>query len=322
MELDLSIIIPCFNCEKTILKCLASIPMQLNPEVILVDDCSSDNTLQVIYNYIKTNNLTNVKVFRNSSNMGAGQTRNNGISKAGKKYIMFLDADDTLTKQFSTCISEILNKECDLDAVVFDALNATEKENRRLKMFYSSSIKEGYICTKEALVFIRAATWGKIYRRSIICDCAVRFGTIPRNEDLVFTKTAISHCKKILYTAEVLYVYYDNPQSLMNNKALLDERNALIAYREIEKKIDHKVFKQELNSIYFLEVVYASTKTVLIRTADDSKARNYYKKIKNKYNFSDIYFWRYDKKYILLSLLYRLRLFCVVRIMLGVKKNG
>jgi len=91
----ISIIIPMYNSENSIVRCLNSTINQeyLNFELILIDDCSSDNTINIATNFLNENNI-HYTLISNTENMGAGASRNIGISKARGRYIAFLDSDD------------------------------------------------------------------------------------------------------------------------------------------------------------------------------------------------------------------------------------
>ena len=91
-----SVIIPCFNAEKTIIRTLKSIDMQTinDYQVIIIDDGSTDNSEHVILKYIQNkNNFVYIK----QKNSGVSTARNKGITEAQGKYISFLDADDVCT---------------------------------------------------------------------------------------------------------------------------------------------------------------------------------------------------------------------------------
>ena len=95
--LGLSIIIPVFNAEKYLLKCINSILEQnihTSYEIILIDDASTDESL----NIIKTINSPHIKIQSLLSNSGPGSARNAGLKVAEGEYVFFLDADDTITK--------------------------------------------------------------------------------------------------------------------------------------------------------------------------------------------------------------------------------
>lgn len=92
---SVSVIIPAYNAGRTIVRALNSIENQsmLPKEVIVIDDCSSDNTNEVIREYIKNSRLT-IRHEIQTTNLGAGSARNVGWLLASEKYVAFLDADD------------------------------------------------------------------------------------------------------------------------------------------------------------------------------------------------------------------------------------
>jgi len=92
---SISVIIPTFNAEKTIRRALRSVENQslLPNEVIVVDDCSSDRTNEVIRDYMKESHLV-IRHEVQSTNSGAASARNAGWNLASEKYVAFLDADD------------------------------------------------------------------------------------------------------------------------------------------------------------------------------------------------------------------------------------
>src|SRR5690554_5768524 len=106
----LSIIIPLYNKENFILPVLRSITNRdKSVEVIIIEDCSTDNSFKITNKYINDNNLE-WKLFRNETNSGVSFTRNVGINKANGKYVMFLDADDEIT-DFNLLMNAVINME-------------------------------------------------------------------------------------------------------------------------------------------------------------------------------------------------------------------
>ena len=98
----LSLIIPVYNSEKYIIKCLNSIIpyMNDNTELIIIDDCSKDDSLKLINNYITKSKNKNIALLKNKSNIGAGLSRNEGLKIATGKYIGFIDSDDYVDKNY------------------------------------------------------------------------------------------------------------------------------------------------------------------------------------------------------------------------------
>jgi len=96
LQKNISVVIPCYNSEKSILKCLQSVIGQSYPvhEVLVVDDGSTDNTSELIINFINQNKLYGKVFLFKQKNSGPSAARNFGISKSKGEYIAFLDSDD------------------------------------------------------------------------------------------------------------------------------------------------------------------------------------------------------------------------------------
>ncbi len=93
---NLSVIIPVYNNENILDNIQNKISYLSNHfiQIIIVDDCSLDNTFLELNNFIKRNNLTNIEIYKNNQNMGPSYSRNIGLKKASSDYIAFLDSDD------------------------------------------------------------------------------------------------------------------------------------------------------------------------------------------------------------------------------------
>ena len=112
----ISIIVPIFNAEKYINKCIDSLLNQTKKEleIILVNDGSTDNTENIIKNYKDKR----IKYYKNK-NQGIGKSRNFGITKATGKYIMFIDSDDYIEDNACELLFEKAEKD-NLDIVICD----------------------------------------------------------------------------------------------------------------------------------------------------------------------------------------------------------
>ena len=147
---DISIIVPIYNAEKYIEKCLDSLVKQTKKELefILVNDGSTDKTEKIIEKYKDKR----IKYYKNK-NQGIGKTRNFGISKATGKYMMFLDSDDYLD---TTACEKLYRKAIfdKLDMVVFDFYRVENDDLKEVIIndFKETSLKETqktYECNQE-----------------------------------------------------------------------------------------------------------------------------------------------------------------------------
>ncbi len=113
-NLKLSIIIPCFNCEKTVQEAVESIYRQglTEFEVIMVDDKSTDSTYQKMVELSNTH--PNIKIFSNEKNLGGGATRNKAVNLTENEYIFCLDSDDILGENtLSKMLENIIENDLD-----------------------------------------------------------------------------------------------------------------------------------------------------------------------------------------------------------------
>lgn len=107
MKPKLSVIIPCYNQEKLIIKALESIPKRDEIEIIVIDDGSTDNSFYVARNWA-VKNYKNFSIWRNYTNKGVGFTVNRGYDLAEGEYVVLLGSDDYFyTEEFEKCIDEL-----------------------------------------------------------------------------------------------------------------------------------------------------------------------------------------------------------------------
>lgn len=122
--MDLSIIIPMYNASEFIDRLLDSIYKQctydINFEVIIIDDTSTDLSIDAVNNYIELNSISNLKLIKQDVNSGTAAARNRGIECATGKWIQFIDSDDWLQKNYFELIAPRLKVE-NVDCYVYGA---------------------------------------------------------------------------------------------------------------------------------------------------------------------------------------------------------
>lgn len=118
----ISIIIPCYNNSDTLIETLQSIQLQtyLNTEIIIVDDCSVDDSFKLAQTYILEKKI-NGNVYKNNSNQGPSVSRNKGVNEASGKYLLFLDADDLIEKTYIKKCIDLLENRADLNIIYSEA---------------------------------------------------------------------------------------------------------------------------------------------------------------------------------------------------------
>lgn len=205
MAKKISIIIPAYNAQKYIVRCLNSIVNQANDniEVVIVNDGSTDNTERIcreyssIYNYIKTVSQTNG---------GVSSARNNGIKNAQGEYILFLDADDFFAEN---AIEWFLSKTCDDNCLWCGSYNYIKTRNR-IEPFYLSEkeydLESEYI--DNIIDFVPNAPWGKLYNRELLVKNDILFPEgIPYAEDTIFLLNYLQYVRYVKTSKKVIYNY-------------------------------------------------------------------------------------------------------------------
>ena len=148
---SVSIITPMFNAEIFISDSITSVINQTykNWELLLIDDCSNDNTLKIIQPFLQAH--SNIKLIKNQVNSGAAISRNKGIQAAKGNYITFLDADDLWKPgKLKTQITFIEKENCDVCFCSYDLINEKgDKLNKQVKaleiLSYTKLLKSNYI---------------------------------------------------------------------------------------------------------------------------------------------------------------------------------
>lgn len=276
----ISIIIPCYNAEKTIERCLESVINQTykNIEIIVINDGSVDRTDSIIKRYTTDKRIK----YYNRSNHGIGKTRNFGIEKANGKYITFLDSDDYLPNDAIDNLYKLAQKN-KLDLVVSDYyVDNKNIKSEKIKSFPITNVKNN-----PNLIFdINLAPWNKLYKKELIEN--IKFEENLKYEDAPFVIESIIKAKKIGKLDKETYYYVVNPNSetTIRDERIFDIFKILdIIGRLVENK-------KELTEVY---------KTLCIRIiCNYNIQQRYQKKIKTANRFINkgfYYMKKVDPKY-------------------------
>lgn len=214
---DISIIVPIYNSEKYLNRCIDSLINQTkkNLEFILINDGSTDKT----ENIIKTYKDERIKYFKNK-NQGIGKTRNFGIEKAKGKYIMFLDSDDYLEIDACEKLFEKADEE-KLDLVICDYYKLYEngqREDIKLASFKNTTLKN----YPELLTEINLAPWNKIYKKDLIIKNKISFVEDLKYEDAPFVAQCFDKANKIGKVDEMLnaYIIHGNSETTVRDERI------------------------------------------------------------------------------------------------------
>ena len=244
MKSDISIIVPIYNAEKFINKCVDSLLNQTKKEleIILINDGSTDNTEKLLKLYKDKR----IKLFSNP-NQGIGKTRNFGISKATSKYIMFCDSDD----YYEPNMCELMYKEIeenDLDLVICDFYKEYDNgkiEPERIPTFAYTTLAE-----KPSLIrTVNLAPWNKIYKKELLTKNNIYFEENLKYEDTPFVAKALDCAKKIGKIDKCLnhYIIHEQSETTVRDKRCFDIIKIIDIIRTYFK--DKKYIKEDLDKL-------------------------------------------------------------------------
>ncbi len=214
----ISIIVPVYNSERTINRCLNSIQKQTfqDIEVIVVNDGSTDNSSWLIHKYTEADSR-----FRliEKENTGVSDTRNIGIEHARGEYLQFADSDDWLSENASQSLLDAMQL-YDADMVISDFVRVYERSSAVMGNLPQS----GYIsCTEFAAYMMKAPAnlyygvmWNKLYHADIVKSAKIRCPVeLCLGEDFLFNIEYLYHAHRITVIHEPIYFYVKNKGSLL-----------------------------------------------------------------------------------------------------------
>lgn len=251
-----SMIVPIYNMEKYLRNCLESLARQTIPaedmEVMLIDDGSPDNSIAIMEEY--ASRYPNMFIFR-KENEGLSMTRNYGIERARGKYIMYLDADDTLDPDTVKSVVDFFDlhyEEVDLvtyyEIPVIDGEENLKKAHYRFKTMTHSGIydltilKNAYITQTRINICVK-----NMPGRNILFECDQSF----RQEDQKYCTQVLQNKMKIGYCDKGCYKYLHQPESIV--------RTYFYAYYIFESTMKYweDLFAEYPESVpYYIQVMY------------------------------------------------------------------
>lgn len=253
-----SVIIPIFNVENYLNRCIESIVNQTykNIEIILVDDGSNDKSGMIAEQW-KTKD-SRIFVYH-KENGGLSDARNYGIKYATGYYISFVDADDCVNIHFiERLIFMMDNYDVEISAIGFRMFY-----NEVPQLEYDTNYKIKILDKKKALeaLFLQDGyqnfAWNKLYLKSLFFD--VKYPIGKKMEDLGTTYLLIDKCNKIAYDSIELYYYFQRDDSILHQindefyvdkYQLIKERYAFIRKKYPDMMLNCSVFFEECLRLY------------------------------------------------------------------------
>lgn len=220
----ISVVVPCYNAETYIDRCLKSLEAQTygieNMEIILVDDASADGTCGRLLRF-EEKYSENVLVIACEKNAGPGAARNIGVQYASGEYIAFVDADDAaapamlekLYEAVRTCDVDIA--ECSYKTFSDGECLFVEKRDGDYLLRPKTPEERGRLILNS----FRTAVWGRLYKKSFLEENALFFPeNIVYGEDNFFSGLTMLLCGACYHIGDTLYYYYQNAEGLIRKR--------------------------------------------------------------------------------------------------------
>lgn len=228
--LSISIIVPIYNVQDYIERCLDSILIQENCniilECILINDCTTDASMDLVSK--KLNGYGgNIKfiILDHTENRGLCAARNTGINAAHGEFVLFVDSDDRLEEGAIAYLVSGLEQIDSKDKVDIVVGNSFVCKNHKPAMdivdtecvLINNKDEEGLCKLLNREIF--HTVWNKLIKREIILSYHLYFEEGIIDEDLLWSYRAFLTAKHILVMPRITYIYEDNPRSIMNTTA-------------------------------------------------------------------------------------------------------
>lgn len=286
--MEVSLIIPVYNVEGYLDKCLQSVEKQTckDIEVIIINDGSTDNSYEIVKKYVERNE--NFQCYT-IENRGQGGARNYGLEKARGKYVCFLDSDDYISVD---CIEKLLQKAKESDSDVVVCNNYDVDEDGNVIEYYKNKYQHSTTSVHEepSIFFNRVCPWGKLYKKELFEG--LEFVSRQWYEDMRLLPKVLLKANKVSYIEDSLFYYVQRQGSTMNNSKV--ERNIEIinAFEDLfsyfKQNGFYEQFKEELEYLVIEHIVVAGITRVALQKG--TKRRGVLQKMQEYLSdFSELY---------------------------------
>lgn len=302
-NMTFSIIVPVYNVEKYVARCIDSLLAQTfkSYEIIIVNDGSTDCSAEIIKRYLNAeNSIRYIEI----SNEGVSNARNIGIREAKGEYVFFVDADDFIEIDALETIANNIEEDCDilmfnykLNGVVHNINQKQIKGNKQETAIWNLSGLNAYC----------GFVWNKVFRTKLLMDNNIAFRSdIHMCEDLLFCLDCVKNTDRISYISDALYNYIDRAGSASGNTFSEKKLSVLQAYDNLLKR-DIILGNKQIYQRYSNQYVHHCLR--LYWMARQSNEKEICREMKNKVkkeNFSFVYDDIFGLKYKILFLFVRL----------------
>lgn len=212
-----SFIIPHKNSPSLLKRCLDSIPLREDVEVIVVDDNSNPEKKPVL-----ERKDTRLVLLDASQSKGAGRARNAGLAKAKGKWVLFADADDYFADKLFDTLDKY--KDTDADVIYYSYLNVGNDNSYSVPGYHKSIISapNNQEC-RDKVRYLHNAPWNKMVRKDLIDSKKIRFEETINGNDVFYSLKVGWYSRKSIFIDTPLYYYVFSPYGITNNKSINED---------------------------------------------------------------------------------------------------
>lgn len=243
-----SIVITAYNTEKYIKQCICSVINQKlgNCEIIIVDDCSSDNTVKIAEEF-----SNRVKIIKSQSNMGVWHSRNQALNVVKGEYVFFLDGDDWIADNaLDLAYKELSKNRVDVlfcpYVVFWQNKNKYRYFNPKYRLKKLRKLKRPFDKKTPAKILYSTnyEVCTKFYKRSFLLENNIKFKELKYAEDLPFYYEVLFFAKSFSYLKKPCYFYRKGHKGLLTNSISDGLSRALLMSREYSLGIEEIFYKK------------------------------------------------------------------------------
>ena len=278
----ISVIIPVYNCERSLEQCIESVLNQTFKEfeLIIVDDGSTDTSGEICDAYATKD--ARVKVFHKENGSGGGEARNYGIEKSKGEFIVFLDSDDCQREDMLEKLY-CAQQKADYDLVIcgYCYLHDSGPDDKKFSLKESEIVGRRNVLDYFIAYYpdgLMGYPWNKLYRRSIIERFHIRFPKMRRLEDGIFNVFYFQNIESIYFLDEALMQYRVNCQVALRKLPYDFYDNMKLFTKNYYEFLEEEGCLQENRDkpfiIYFLNDFVCCLENILANSWEDKNTRD------------------------------------------------
>ena len=272
--LKLSIIVPVYNVERYLERCLKSLcGLKIENEIIIINDGTKDGSLEIAERFRENHKNENIIII-SQENQGLSEARNNGLKVAKGEYISFIDSDDFVdTENYEKFINETIKDKVDIGIgrykKIIEKNNGNETELEcltEIRNYDKGEIRTGkeYFDIMYRNDMHGPEVWDDLFRREFLLDNGIFFKKGRMHEDEIFTVETLLKASKVRFYGIYYYNYLQREKSIMSTKSLKN-------YQDMEKNINEiydfmiaetdsrtkKLLEDEIHRLYKIIIKYS-----------------------------------------------------------------